>query len=272
MKTLPKEKIRMLLRPAAQLLLVVAFLVTVGFADSRRHDTVCTGLEVRVHSAAGHAFLERSDVIGMVQDKIGSPVGKTLSSINMAMLEKIINSNAYVARAEVFSTVDGKLNLDVVQRNPVLRIINRSKESFYIDEEGVFMPLSDAYTANVTVANGDLNASLTDRKIRVFEPEDADDTTKHLTTVEKIFVLNRYMSRSAFWSAQVEQVYVGADREFEIIPRMGDHAVRLGDVRDLNEKFEKLFHFYRQGLNRAGWNAYRTIDVRYKDQVVCTKK
>lgn len=268
----PAEKFRRLLRPAMRLLLAAAFLVTVGFADSRRHETVCTAMEIRVHGENGIAFIERSDVRELVFDKFGNPVGKPLSSINMALLEKIINGNPYVAGAEVFSSVDGKLTIEVVQRNPVLRIINSSNESFYIDDEGVFMPVSDAYTANVVVANGTLSTALTDQRIRVFTPEDAEDTAHHLNMAEKLFVLNCYIGASAFWGAQVEQVHVTAEEEFELIPRLGNHAVLFGDITGMEEKFEKLFHFYKQGLSRAGWGEYRIVNVKYKDQVVCTKK
>src|SRR5436190_20631400 len=92
-----KRTFRMLYRGC----LAAAFLVTVGFAESRRNEMLCSGLDVIVHDSAGIAFIERSDIVEMVQDKIGEPAGKPLSSINMSVLEKIINSNAFVARAEV---------------------------------------------------------------------------------------------------------------------------------------------------------------------------
>ena len=39
------------------------------------------------------------------------------------------------------------------------------------------------------------------------------------------------------------------------------------------EKFEKLKMFYTEGLNKTdGWNKYSTINIKYKNQVVCTKK
>ena len=260
------------LRIAVGSSLVAAFLVTVGFADSRRKEMLCTGLEIIVHDSLGIAFVENSDVVEMVQDKFGQPAGKPLSSINMALLEKIINSNAFVARAEVFSTVDGKLTIEVVQRNPVLRIINTSNESFYIDDQGVFMPLSEKYTANVAVANGVIPNTLADKRIRTFTPAETEDTSNHLTGLEKIFALNWYVIGNEFWNAQVEQYYVNSDLELELIPRVGNHTILFGDEKDMTEKFDKLLHFYKEGLNRTGWNQYKTVNLKYKDQVVCTKK
>jgi cell division protein FtsQ len=39
------------------------------------------------------------------------------------------------------------------------------------------------------------------------------------------------------------------------------------------EKFEKLHTFYLQGLNTTGsWNKYSVINLKFKNQIVCTKK
>ena len=279
MKLFANWNLKKILRSVLRIFLVAAFLVTVGFADSKRKESVCADLEIIIHDSSGSAFIERSDVVQMVQDKFGEPVGKPLSSINMALLEKIINGNAFVARAEVFSTVDGKLTIEVIQRNPVLRIINNSNESFYIDDQGVFMPLSDKYTANVTVANGLIPNTFAEKKIRTFIPEEADDTTNHLTLLEKLYSLNTYITGHEFWNAQVEQIYINSDLEIELVPRAGNHIIIFGDLHggkageeNMDEKFNKLFHFYSEGLNRTGWNQYKTINIKFKDQVVCTKK
>ena len=45
-----------------------------------------------------------------------------------------------------------------------------------------------------------------------------------------------------------------------------------GDMpEDAERKFDKLLRFYRSGLSSVGWDAYRTVDVRYRNQVVCKK-
>jgi cell division protein FtsQ len=259
-------------RLAGPVLAVAAFIASVGFTDHRREDTACSGIRILVHDSLGMAFVNRNDVLQMVQDKIGQPVGKPLASINMAMLENILNNDAFVARAEVFSSVDGMLTVEVTQRNPVLRVINQSGESFYIDDQGEFMPLSEKYTADVAVASGQIMNTAADKRIRVFTPEQAEDTSVRLTTLEKVFAVNGFIRQHDFWSNQVEQLYVNEDQDIELVPRVGNHIIVFGDEKHMTEKFDKLFRFYREGLNRAGWNTYRTLNVKYRDQVVCTKK
>lgn len=59
--------------------------------------------------------------------------------------------------------------------------------------------------------------------------------------------------------------------EIDLVPRSGRHTVRFGRLEDAERKFDKLMRFYRGGLSRIGWEEFRTIDLRYNDQVVCRK-
>lgn len=78
-----------------------------------------------------------------------------------------------------------------------------------------------------------------------------------------------------FWRSEIVQIVVtkgpGGAPELELVPRTGSHTVIFGTPDDAEEKLEKLLTFYRRGLRNIGWEEYRTINVKYKEQVVCTK-
>ena len=77
------------------------------------------------------------------------------------------------------------------------------------------------------------------------------------------------MDSNEFWKAQIEQIYVG--EEIELVPLAGSHIIVLGNFQDIDEKMNKLLVFYTHGLNKVGWNIYETINLKYKNQIVCTK-
>jgi cell division protein FtsQ len=56
--------------------------------------------------------------------------------------------------------------------------------------------------------------------------------------------------------------------EFEMIPVVGNHIIKLGNGQDIAQKFNRLFIFYKEVLSRTGFNKYKTIDVRYAGQVI----
>ena len=265
----PKRK--RIMRISAYVIVVVAFLVTLGFAERGQKSMPCTAVQVVIKDTMGHNFVEEHEILELVNNKFGSLKGKPLSSINISLLEKIINTNPFIADAEVFSTIDGKINIEVKQRTPIVRIVNQKDESFYIDDQGVFMPLSSTYTARVTVANGFIFDTESERRVTVYDGEKRDTAIK-LSRIDEIFHVADYIYRHEFWSAQIEQLYINVNGDIELIPRVGSQNIILGSSEGLEKKLNKLFLFYHEGLNKTGWNKYKTINLKYEGQVVCTKK
>ena len=95
-----------------------------------------------------------------------------------------------------------------------------------------------------------------------------EDSMKLLTFVETV-------EDDDFWRSEVVQITAkttpSGALEVELTPRSGRFAVLFGRLEDVERKFDKLLRFYRSGLSSIGWSEYRTIDIRYNDQVVCKK-
>lgn len=95
-----------------------------------------------------------------------------------------------------------------------------------------------------------------------------EDFMKLLTFVE-------FIEDDDFWRSEVVQIAAHATPsgalEVELTPRSGRHTIVFGRIEQVERKFEKLLRFYRNGLMNIGWGEYRTIDIRYNDQVVCKK-
>jgi cell division protein FtsQ len=258
-------------RISLRVLVAAGFLASVGFSEHKRNEMLCKEIVIHIDDSLGNSFVQRADIEQLISDKFGKLTGKQILSINISLLEKIIDGNPFVLKAEVFSTVDGKLVVEVKQRTPIVRVINTFNESFYIDDNGVLMPLSEKFSAHVPVANGNIFNRETEQKIRRVTEREISDTSFSPTLLEKIFMVCDYVRRHDFWNAQIEQVYVNAEGEMELIPRVGNQTILFGDEKEMDGKFNKLYTFYKEGLSKTGWNQYKTINVTFKDQVVCSK-
>ena len=95
-----------------------------------------------------------------------------------------------------------------------------------------------------------------------------EDFMKLLTFVESV-------ENDDFWRSEVVQIAArttpSGALEVELTPRSGRFTILFGRLEEVERKFGKLQRFYRRGLPSIGWNEYRTIDIRYNDQVVCKK-
>jgi cell division protein FtsQ len=63
-----------------------------------------------------------------------------------------------------------------------------------------------------------------------------------------------------------------APEQIELYPRIGKHVIELGSTENFRNKLNRLRIFYQEGLERVGWNKYKTISLAYDDQIVCTKE
>ena len=95
-----------------------------------------------------------------------------------------------------------------------------------------------------------------------------EDFMKLLTFVETV-------ENDDFWRSEVVQITAhttpSGALEVELTPRSGRYTILFGRLEEVDRKFDKLLRFYRNGLPVLGWGTYRTIDIRYDNQVVCKK-
>ena len=98
---------------------------------------------------------------------------------------------------------------------------------------------------------------------------------KRYEDLSKLINFVKYIEDDSFWSAEIVQIVASTmssgDLELELIPRTGRHTVLFGEVDDVEEKLDKLLAFYQKGLSNIGWDSFRTISIKYKGQVVCTR-
>ena len=53
---------------------------------------------------------------------------------------------------------------------------------------------------------------------------------------------------------------------------LGEHKIHFGLLTRVNEKLDNLYQFYQQAMPLKGWQTYSDISLKYKNQIVCTKK
>ena len=88
----------------------------------------------------------------------------------------------------------------------------------------------------------------------------------------KLYDFADFLNKNPEWDAWIEQIVVKSGNEIELIPRIGDFRIILGQLENYPEKLNKFLLFVEEGLNKIGWNRYSAINLKYDNQVVCTKK
>ncbi len=236
-------------------------IILLGSSMMRQHHLPFQRITINIDDDNNMLFIDESDVLRLLKDHQVNPEKiKPLNAINYEKLENIIETNPFVESAQMFVDANENIEVMVRQRLPVLRIINNQSVSYYLDDHGSRMPTSLKFTARVPVATG-------------FIFTNAEHPTAADSVIEgKLFTLAGFIFRDSFLSSLTEQILVNQQSELEIIPAVGDHSILLGDVNDLKEKFDKLKIFYKESLNHTGWNQYSRINLKYKNEVYCTRR
>ena len=253
--------------------LIIGLLLTMGFVNKQQDALPCKSLDIKVNQDDGLYFLDKIDIAQLIKDRGDSIIGQPKSTVNIPELENILNSHADIANAEVSMSIDGEVKINVKQRKPVIRIINKNGDSYYLDDEGKLMPLSDKYTAKVLIANGNILEPFATRYKYSVATISKDSVLKATSMLGQLFAMANYINADEFWKSQVQQIYINDEKDMEIVPMVGNQKIIFGDTTAMDEKFKKLLTFYQQGLNTTGWwNKYSTINLKFKNQIVCTKK
>jgi cell division protein FtsQ len=248
-----------------QLLIGFTWLISLGgvvalmsFIEIKKAEMVCKG--VKIYIPGNQYFIDKEEVENILQFSSHTLLGLKMDGINTHDLENKLKANPFVEYAKVYADMDGIVTIEISQRQPILRIMNQFDQDFYVDKTGMKLPLSPNFTAQVLVANGFID-----------EPFGGKVDTLHTALARDIFKTIDFIRKDSLWDAQVAQLYVTDKHEIELIPRVGNQRILLGNADSLEVRFNNLKAFYKQALPQMGWDAYKLINIKYTNQVIGVK-
>lgn len=253
------------------ILICLYVVVMLSFIAAKRKSVPCKEVAVQIMDQNDNLFVEEIDIVSMLDDKSERIMGAPIEQINVNRMEELLQMHPSIKEANVHRNFDGVLNIEIQQRTPIMRIVDKNRESYYIDKEGALMPLSNKYAAHVLVVSGNMKEPYAQRRhLDLMDPSSLTEENKG-TRLFDLFELAKYIQGDDFWNAQIEQIYVGKNG-VELVPRVGTHIIQFGSIENYKIKFRNLVALYDQGLTKVGWNKYKTINLKYHNQVICTKR
>jgi len=258
---------RKLLKILSWSLLIAYVMFMLGFAARKKDNVICTKLVITVDNA--HKFTDQQIVEKMLITNNIKVDSSIIDKLNFDEIEKIIESDPFVRKAEVYSDYYGQVHINIMQRNPVMRVITKENKSYYIDDECKVMPVCSHYSASVIAVNGEIDEKFLNPG---FKPELSTDSIKSDLTLNKLYHFVNYINANELWQSQFEQIYINQEKEIELVPRVGNHIIILGDLNNYEYKLGKLEALYKKGFALTDWNIYSTINLKYTDQVICKKR
>jgi len=234
----------------SQFLFVGGIIFLLVFTNTRYSKKTCVDYRINL-ADENTSLITRGEIILLLESIQDSIVGTTITEVPIYEIERKIESLKDVQNAEVYINMEGMLHIDVIQKKAIVRISPKEGKDFYMDSEGSIFGLSHNYTKHLLIANGNIQ-----------------DSTDYMTVLD----LAKYISSDSLWNAQIVQIYLKDNKEIELVPRVGNHTILLGNITNYQEKLRKLYLFYEKGVNQVGWNDYKEINLKFRNQIVCVKR
>ena len=220
------------------------------FTNKKPINTLCEKVEIVITDSLEKYFLNEKEIVSYLTKANLYPLSKKSDEINTHQIEEALLKNEIIESAEVVQSVSGKVTIRIKQRMPVLHVFS-SGGSYYVDKTGHTMPSQLGQAMLVPVASGNIEKTF---------------------AVSELYKFALFLQSDAFWNDQITQIYVRSTKDVELVPRVGNHRILLGSLDDFDKKLKNLRRFYEQVIPKMGWEKYSVINLKYRNQIVCTKK
>ena len=228
-------------------------------AAQNQNGKLCKDVVVTIKGVDGTEYVSKKQILQTISG--GRPdlmQGQLIKTFDLQQLEELLETNLWIRNAELFFDNNDVLHADITEREPVARVFRVDGESFYIDDMGDQLPITNDQIARVPVFTSYPNESTYGKQ-------------KDSVLQQQVKEMGHFILKNDFWMAQVDQVNIN-NYEFELIPKLGNHVILFGDGNKIEPKFNRLLLFYKKIMNKTGWNYYSSLDVRYNKQLVAVRR
>ena len=192
-------------------------------------------------------FITYETVSKLLIQNYGDVKNMPKETLDLNVLESALNSNPMIKSAEVYVSVNGTLTAEIEQKRPIARVCTNA--SYYIDDEGFYMPLSSNYSSRVPLVTGYVKKN----------------------NLKDVFAVASKIESDEFLKTNVVEIHQDENKVIYLKLRQCHFLVQLGSIDFLDKKVNNLKAFYQKSLKEKTLNNYSKVNLQFDNQVVCTK-
>lgn len=239
-----------ILRCIVSIVLIAYIVMAVAWSRMQASETMCSGVEIVINDSLRSRFVTGKEISREIGDLPRYADSIRITDINIDSIEKILSTIDKIEDVNCVLTTAGKIRISVNPLQPVARVFDGDK-SYYINKNGKRISATARYHSDVPVITGHFDS--------VFNPQD-------------LLPLVNYLNADSAWSSLVTYIKAESPRNIILVPLIHGHVINIGDMDDLDNKFYRLSRAYREVLPVKGWDYYDTLSVKWRGQLVATRR
>jgi cell division septal protein FtsQ len=210
-----------------------------------------SNLKVEEITYSGNHFIPTEDLT-----KVNVPTGVSPDSIDFGKIMSRFEQLPYVEQVNISVAPNGNLMVNIDERTPIALLADGSTK-IYIDKYGVRLPLVLGKTVDVPILYGFSAKPMSD----TLQSDAFKTVTNFLTAIRNKPVSNATISEVA-WTPKEGIVALTNQNGVKLIVGKGDFETRLRNWEA----------FYGEVIKEKGIEAMRSVDLRFKGQIVTREK
>lgn len=219
-----------------------------AFSNKRSEERKIDSIDVNFKGEETH-FVRESDIRDAIEMSLPRSGGLNRTDLDLHKMEDIVLNNGLIKNADVFMSIDGKLKVNVWQKKAIGRVVSDS-ESYYIDETGNEMPLSANFAERVPVVLGNV------KKEKLVEFKELLDS----------------INKDTFLREDIAGITIQSNGSIVLLSRLNRYDIIFGGLDEIQKKLENYKSFVQYSIDdNVDVDSYKTINLRFTQQVVCTK-
>lgn len=235
-----KGKIRLLFNGLG-IVLVIALM---AFQRVDSDQQYLNNIEIELNQPVDQYFISREELLSEIQQEYRIEDSIHIKEINIKLLEDKIEEIPFVDKAEVYSTLDGRLTAVVNQNTAIARVQDVKKE-YYLDAFGRKMPLSSQYSAMVPRVTGHVDST-------------------NLSATHQIL---KHTLSDPFYKTFFAGIHF-IEKDITLYPSNGYYTIQLGRIDNMTTKLENFKIFYQSMVNDTNIMELDEVKLMYENQVV----
>lgn len=223
--------------------------------------------DVRVVAENKHSgFIEYDSLTAHIRTLCGIEHQTAIGKVDLKKVSKLLNDNLWIAQSAAYIDLKDTLRVSVKEYDPVLRVYNHDGQSVYITRDGYIIPTSPHYTPHLIIASGNYHFTMPVKNSNIA------DSLYHDTGLAEALAIAEAIEKDTFLKEHIGQIYRNTDKENEVIVNNLPVQVILGDTCAVSDKLHRLKVLLEKYQGTSEMEDYKTMNLKYKNQIVCTKK
>ena len=246
---------------------ITAAALVVLFVFGRNHylETPLRGIEFNVERHLNKGFIEKDSVLRQFEAVCDREHHNNISNIDLMKIQKLLQGNPWVETSSAYIGLNDTLIVKAKEYEPVLRVFNREKRSVYVTKEGILFPSSPHYTPRTIIASGNYDFPMP------LKGDCASDSLYRNSGIQEALTIVEAIQKDSFLGGNIGQIYRNSRNEYELTVNNLQARVLLGDTTAVSSKLSNLKTLLEKYSGTEELTGYKTVDLQYKNQIVCTK-